>query len=142
MLIRNEWEAVELAALIDSAVDPFRGGPTLQIAHGPSTQVSSSAVRGLMLAIYELATNSLKYRALAGQAGRVTVGWETAGNRCRLTWEESAPTGPEHQTAANGFGRTLIHAALGGVPYGAVSYRITPDSVLCVFEWQLSWEAR
>src|SRR5262249_3730244 len=63
-LVRMELEALGFADL----------GKKVSIA-GPEVQLRKSAVQILSLAIHELATNALKYGALANEDGRLSATW-------------------------------------------------------------------
>ena len=102
---------------------------------GPAIQLPSAAVQVLSLALHELATNALKYGALAQQA-RLTVSWqvtEIAGQRqVTVNWIEDGVRMPsDWREPHRGFGRQLIERAL---PYdlGArTRFELTPGGVHC-----------
>jgi two-component sensor histidine kinase len=85
------------------------------------------------LALHELATNSVKFGALAMADGRISVLWsrhdEAEVSRVVLTWEEQGRA--VQDTEHSGFGREFIER---GLPYelGATStLQIGPDGVVC-----------
>lgn len=86
---------------------------------GPDVVVSPKAAEILTLAIHELATNALKYGALASTQGRVTVSWRVesrgASSWATLTWQETRPaTANWTPPTRRGFGSELIEQR---VPY-------------------------
>ena len=127
-----------LAKALSSVSESGRGGADLgemietQLAHyrdsypgrvaiaGAALQVRPEAAQQIGLAIHELATNSVKYGALAGQAGRVSVEWheeETADRKViRLSWTESGGGPPVAGRPAamkgQGFGSLLLNRAV------------------------------
>lgn len=95
-------------------------------------RLRSHTLQTLALALHELATNALKYGALADPDGRLHVTWQLVGDDQRaleVTWIE---TGIKvGKTARLGYGRELIEKAL---PYqlGAdVDYSLGKDGVRC-----------
>ena len=48
---------------------------------GPPALVSAEASQMIAMAIYELATNAVKFGALSTDAGRVAIGWSFAGDK-------------------------------------------------------------
>lgn len=102
---------------------------------GPAIELPSAAVQVLGLALHELATNALKYGALA-QRARLSVSWRiTETNHQRqvtLDWIEDGVSMPGDGTEnRRGFGRQLIERAL---PYdlGAkTKFEPTPRGVHC-----------
>jgi PAS domain S-box-containing protein len=78
---------------------------------GPPICVDSSTAIMFSLAVHELCTNALKYGALSGAAGRVTIGWSAPDDddpmRFDFSWTEAGgPTvaPPESQ----GFGTRIL----------------------------------
>ena len=89
---------------------------------GPDVSLSPKAAEILTLAVHELATNALKYGALAVPDGKVTVRWDTVekGGVPWLTFdwlEQGIPKRPQVTNGAyprRGFGSELIEAR---IPY-------------------------
>ncbi|MFL6548678.1 MAG: sensor histidine kinase [Povalibacter sp.] len=83
---------------------------------GPSASIPPQAAQPLMLALHELATNSVKYGALSQDTARLHVHWGTEGIRDRpeivLHWEESAVNMPTPEERRRGYGTELIERAL------------------------------
>jgi two-component sensor histidine kinase len=63
------------------------------------------------MAVHELATNALKYGALAGDAGTVRISWGLTGRggeeRLTLNWEESGGP-PVRPPTRKGFGQKVV----------------------------------
>ena len=115
------------------------------VLDGPDVKLSAKATEVLTLAVHELATNALKYGALARAEGRVTVRWsvaETRGTRWLVfDWsEEGGPQAPDpiaDTPRRVGFGSELIE---GRVPYelgGTGTLAIKPGSTRCHIEFPL-----
>jgi two-component sensor histidine kinase len=75
------------------------------------------AAQALALALHELATNALKYGALAQPSGRLTVSWNIEDDgpkrRVALQWLECGVSMPdEGPPKRRGYGTELIERAL------------------------------
>jgi two-component sensor histidine kinase len=56
---------------------------------GPRVALNEKAAETLALALHELATNAVKYGALASQRGRLRVGWAVLNRSVIIEWKES-----------------------------------------------------
>jgi PAS domain S-box-containing protein len=109
---------------------------------GPEVTVSPKAAEVLTLAVHELATNALKYGALASKNGKITVNWrfvQAHGHlRLRLTWSEKrSPMQGWQPATRRGFGTILIEER---VPYelsGEAKVEITPEGAQAWIEFPL-----
>ena len=82
----------------------------------------------------ELATNALKYGALATQNGRLQVSWRMEGNHLVLDWLEA--DGPEVRTAAlESFGSRLLRRLIEGQLGGSVVRQLEKNGVTCRLEF-------
>lgn len=121
--------------------------------HGPKgIRLRSSTVQTLALGVHELATNALKYGALAQPDGKLQVSWSLLDDRAgplrlRLDWRESgvrvpvpADAGGDDVAVASrqGYGRELIERALPYQLNAEVTYDLTPDGVRCSITLPLS----
>jgi len=77
---------------------------------GDPVMLAASHARNLALVIHELATNALKYGALAAQDGFLTVSWHVDTDALDLTWQEKMARQEKGQQTAKGFGTQLIDA--------------------------------
>jgi two-component sensor histidine kinase len=91
---------------------------------GPAVEIGPEAAQQIALALHELATNALKFGALAASAGTVRLSWaqEAAGSEpaLALRWREAggpaAAVAPEQ--AAGGFGSALLLRAVPAMLQG------------------------
>jgi len=111
---------------------------------GPSAPLRKSTVEMLSLAIHELATNAVKYGALASETGRLSVTWEIAGagpdRRLQLDWIERgiAPPPRAADRERRGYGRRLIEQAL---PYSLsveTTFELVADELRCAISIPLA----
>ncbi len=85
---------------------------------GPDVEIGAEAAQQLSLALHELGTNAMKYGALSGEVGTVSLRWGVTGRRgaeeLSLTWQETGTPGADARPpgSAPGFGSTLLHRAL------------------------------
>ncbi|MDX2203342.1 MAG: PAS domain S-box protein [Hyphomicrobiaceae bacterium] len=112
LLIASEWQGVELGGLVTAELDRFQDLIRSRIAiAGPPLRLSPHAAQTIGMALHELATNAVKYGALANETGRIDVRWrlieQETESRILLTWSEHggpAVSPPERR----GFGTTLM----------------------------------
>ncbi|MGQ0533792.1 MAG: sensor histidine kinase [Caulobacteraceae bacterium] len=137
ILLKRDWSDVRLTELIRSTLAPFLPNPRLELKLEADTIVPKGAVTGLSMALYELATNSMKYGALASPSGLVRLDTRMHEGRLSLEWRE---IGMAQVTMAGsaGLGTSLIRSALASIEDSAVHYDIGPQSVSCLFEWPIA----
>src|SRR5499425_2906783 len=81
LLVRNEWNGVEIEDLVCAQLSLFADLIGSRIAvHGPELRLKPACAQAIGLALHELATNAGKYGALSTDAGRVDVSWGTDGD--------------------------------------------------------------
>lgn len=134
VLVRRDWQDVEIHELIDSTLAPFLPNPGLRLDGGPAATVPAQHVNGLCMALYELCTNAMKYGALADGRGPVKLSWRREGDDCVLEWWEETPTS-EH---GESFGTQLIRSAFSRDPTTNVAYKVEDDRVHASFRWRCS----
>jgi PAS domain S-box-containing protein len=121
LLARVEDQAIDLHALVAAELaahdhaDPAESSKVT--VGGPSVALPASAAQALGLALHELATNAVKYGALAQPNGKLAVTWTLAEEHpaatVALEWHESGVSmqnsGPPKR---KGYGSKLIEEAL------------------------------
>ena len=102
---------------------------------GPAVELSGDQVQVVALALHELATNALKYGALAQASGRLSVIWhvEEGDDDARLVidWHESGVSMPGGPPAQRGYGTELITVALPYQLDAETALEFAPDGVRC-----------
>src|SRR5258707_1085024 len=90
LLVRNEWQGVDVEDLVYAQLAHFAGlvGSRITV-HGSPLRLNAAAAQAIGLALHELATNAGKYGALSVDAGRVDVGWGLDGDIFAMDWTES-----------------------------------------------------
>lgn len=132
----------ELAAHGDVALEEGR-----VVVDGPPAALPASSAQALALGLHELATNALKYGALAQSDGRLAVTWrlevEGAQARVALEWRESGVRIPDFdQPRGKGYGTELIERALPYQLKAQTRLEYGPDGVRCLISVPVRGEPR
>jgi two-component sensor histidine kinase len=118
---------VQLRDLVQSTLGAFMPNPRLQVSADADCIVPKRVVTQLSIALYELATNSMKYGALSSDDGLVSCNRRSQAVDARWNGER---TGMAHVAMgeSSGLGSTLIRSALTAINDGVVSYAVSPPS--------------
>jgi two-component system CheB/CheR fusion protein len=141
--IRTPDSGVDLAELISEEVlcGGARDGEQVTL-DGPTIRLTHKAAETLALAFHELATNAVKFGALAVSGGRVAVRWRIVGEegarRLGLTWRETVTGISEPDPTRRGFGRELIERQLPYELEAETAFDLVPDGILCTINLPLS----
>jgi two-component sensor histidine kinase len=91
----------------------------------------------LAMAMHELATNAVKYGALANKTGTIEVSWKVqngaAPPRLALRWTEAGGP-PVIPPRRRGFGSRLIERSLANDLDGQVEIAFAPTGVVCTVD--------
>jgi len=138
VLTRESWDGADLVEVIEKALEPYQisGENRLRIT-GPHVRVTPRMSLALAMAMHELATNAVKYGALANKTGTIDVSWKvtngTAPPRLALRWTETGgpPVVPPRR---RGFGSRLIERSLANDLDGQVEIAFAPTGVVCTVD--------
>jgi len=137
LLVRNEWNGVEIEDLVCAQLKLFADLIGSRIAvQGPKLRLNAASAQAIGLALHELATNAGKYGALSTDTGRVDVRWGTSGDIFTISWTEregplvSAPK-------RRGFGTIVVEAMAERSVDGTVDLDYVPSGVT----WRLTCSA-
>jgi PAS domain S-box-containing protein len=120
LLVRNEWNGVEIEELVCAQLALFADliGPRIAI-QGPKLRLRAASAQAIGLALHELATNAGKYGALSTDTGRVDICWGTACDTFTMSWtERDGP--PVSAPKQRGFGTIVMKAMAEHSVGGAV----------------------
>jgi PAS domain S-box-containing protein len=138
LLAKSDVNDLDLHSLVETEMRAHGDGglATRKIAiDGPSAILPASSAQALGLALHELATNALKYGALAQPQGKIRVTWRIASegpqSQVRLEWRESGVSMPE-APVRRGYGTELIERALPYQLKAKTELDFGPDGVRCV----------
>jgi PAS domain S-box-containing protein len=136
LLIRNEWQGIEIADLVRGQLAPFASLIGRIVTHGPRLRLKPAAAQAIGLALHELATNATKYGALSTDKGRVDLTWRIVGDACTMSWIECGGP-PVSAPKQGGFGSTVIRAMAERSVDGVVDLDYAPSGVT----WRLTCPA-
>ncbi|WP_136682094.1 sensor histidine kinase [Falsirhodobacter xinxiangensis] len=127
VLTGQSWAETTVETVLRSAVEPM-GAQRFHL-NGPEVALGRRQALALSLAVHELATNAVKYGALANDDGTVRISWGVEGNnapRFRLTWlERGGP--PVCPPTRRGFGMDVIERGLGAELDADVAMSYAPE---------------
>jgi PAS domain S-box-containing protein len=110
LLVRNEWNGVEIADLIRAQLAHFADLIGSRIAvQGPKLRLNPASAQAIGLALHELATNAGKYGSLSTNTGRVDVCWGSDGKSLTMSWTEREGP-PVSAPKRRGFGTNVMEA--------------------------------
>jgi two-component sensor histidine kinase len=116
----------DVRELVERVIGPFQDGAGRFTFSGPPATIPDQLVISLALALHELGTNAVKYGALSGPSGRVTIAWEMIHGKLRLEWQEKDGP-PVSEPKATGFGTRLLRRTAMGA-----DLRFDPNGLRCV----------
>jgi light-regulated signal transduction histidine kinase (bacteriophytochrome)/CheY-like chemotaxis protein len=104
-----QW--ARIVDLVRAELKPYEHADNAVSITGPPLAVRADVAPVIALLIHEMATNAVKYGALSGNAGELSVSWfgDTAGVTIR--WVEELPVAVS-EPERRGFGLALIERAL------------------------------
>jgi two-component sensor histidine kinase len=105
---------------------------------GPPVRLRAKGVETIAMALHELATNSLKFGALAAPQGRIAVTWHTdwkvSPPRLHLSWIETGVTIASLAPRRRGFGQELIEHTLPYQLKAQTQFTFAPGGLHCVID--------
>ena len=136
LLVSGKWQGVEVERLIDSQLSPFVDLGARVVLDGPPLRLTPAAAQALGMALHELATNAVKYGALANERGKIRIHWLVTGiseaPEFRMTWAElGGPPVPAPQRT--GFGRTVMERMIAGTLGGTAALAFAPAGIVWTF---------
>jgi PAS domain S-box-containing protein len=137
LLVRNEWQGVDIEELVHAQLAHFAGLIGSRIAvQGPKLRLKAGSGQAIGLALHELATNAGKYGALSTDTGRVDVCWEAAGDALTMSWtERDGP--PVSAPKQRGFGTIVMETMTERSVRGTVDLDYAPSGLT----WRLTCPA-
>jgi PAS domain S-box-containing protein len=137
LLVRNEWNGVEIADLARAQLSHFADLICSRIAvRGPPLRLKAASAQAIGLALHELATNAGKYGALSTDTGRVDIGWGIDGDILVMSWTEREGP-PVSAPKRRGFGTIVMEAMAERSVDGTVDLDYSPSGL----SWRLTCPA-
>jgi PAS domain S-box-containing protein len=112
VLAGEGWQGAALADVVKASLAPFasEGQERVRVS-GPEVRLSGAKAMSVGMALHELATNAVKYGALAENGGAVEIAWQRAAEApagIELSWRERGGP-PVTPPLVTGFGTRLLH---------------------------------
>jgi two-component sensor histidine kinase len=131
LLVNNRWSDMDISSVVAQAVEPF-GNHQIEF-DGPRVIVTPVMVENIMMALYELLTNSAKYGVLSSAGGKIRIQWRTEAGRLHFDWEgiiarEFEPASRE------GFGTEILTKAVPRNLGGHAVYEVKDGRVLWMLD--------
>jgi PAS domain S-box-containing protein len=125
LLVKGEWRGATLFELLLAHLEIFASQERVRLS-GPTIVLQPMALQYIGMAFHELATNAVKYGALARAGGTIEVSWSIDAERqFILTWAESVSGPAPGKAKSNGFGTVVLEkvtpSAIAGT--GRIDYR-------------------
>jgi PAS domain S-box-containing protein len=132
-LTQSNWQNASLAELVADVLDANMKNKSRVETSGPLILLPPKAALAVTMALHELLTNAVKYGALSGDAGTITVSWSVSPGlpaRFVLLWREAGGP-PVTPPTRRGFGSRLIERLLAQDMEGEVTLSFAPEGVVC-----------
>ncbi len=125
----SEGQKRTLHGLVHELVRPYGKEVGLDIVVvGDDHEVSEDAITPMSLIINELATNAVKYGALAKPDGKVVISTVLRGDAMHMEWIETGGA-PAASPKATGFGTTLVDRTVNLQLEGTINREWTPQGL-------------
>ena len=128
VLSREKWVAADLRELVVQELAPHARATTLE---GPPLRLVAEAAQPLTMVLHELVTNALKYGALSGHGGRITINWARQDSGAILHWTECGGPSLGGKPTRIGLGTMLIDANLRAQLAGRILRDWRPEGLAC-----------
>jgi two-component sensor histidine kinase len=126
-LLRENSEVLRLYALAGERES--LGGQSTRIG-GPQVLLEPNTAQMVAVILHELATNAVKYGALAAAGSRIEVNWSHSGDGwLALCWIERGGS-PVESPADQGFGHRVIERMIGQLK-GKSNFDWCPEGLAC-----------
>lgn len=113
VLAEGTTSALEIEYIIAAVIEPHQSKSGLRFGlTGSPLAIRPEAISGFALVVNELATNAIKYGALADDEGVVAISWSTDDERLSLRWEEIGGAAVEAAPVRIGFGSRLLDSTI------------------------------
>jgi PAS domain S-box-containing protein len=136
LLTQANWESTSLADLAADTLQVRRGNEPRVTLAGQHVLLQPKQTLAIGMALHELYTNAVKYGALAGANGRVSLTWTVSGAKERhlnLIWQEECD-GEIQPPVRRGFGSRLIASVVEHDLGGSAKVEFRPRGLSCVLD--------
>ena len=134
LLTGEHWDSADMHDIVRTSLRPHLGADRVRLAFdGARLRLKPKSVVALSMALHELGTNALKYGALSGDRGQVSLRWSADNGRFRLRWEESGGP-PVKRPTSTGFGSRMIERGLSAELQGEARIEFEVSGVVCTID--------
>jgi len=141
-LIRDPGGGLDLEDIIVNELAAFDAHRSAARLSGPRVRLNSRASELVGLAVHELATNAVKFGALASPLGRITISWDRdeggPAPSLRIEWQETGGPAPAAGDRPRGFGTELLQQAIAYELAGATLLDFSASGLVCRISLPLS----
>jgi PAS domain S-box-containing protein len=135
-LTRRGWNDADLLDLAKAGLAPYQDKGNIVVSGSPTTIAPRAAIL-LSMVFYELATNAIKFGALASPGGKVELGWTVTGDttapKLAIAWTESGGP-PVQPRTRHGFGSRLVERGVEIELGGTAALDFAPSGLRCAIE--------
>jgi len=136
VLVRNPNAGVDLEGLVRDELLAQNADEDRVRVSGPEITLPSKPAEVMTLAIHELATNAMKYGALAQASGNLEITWSledtgTPRQRLELVWVETGVRVAGEAPRREGFGTNLLKRRLPYELSGSADIEFRPGGLVC-----------
>jgi two-component sensor histidine kinase len=136
VLVRNPYAGVDLEGLVRDELLAQNADEERVRVRGPEITLHSKPAEVLTLAIHELATNAMKYGALAQASGNLEITWRleearTPRQRLEFVWIETGVRIAGEAPRREGFGTNLLKRRLPYELAGSADIEFRPGGLVC-----------
>ena len=126
-------KALNLEEMVRTIVEPHErfltGSRSRFEVRGPSMVCGEHALNGAALMFHELATNAVKYGALATDTGRISTSWAATDSDLVFDWRESGGPGIAGEPQVSGFGSKLLNDTIRHQFGGTLDHSWHPEGL-------------
>jgi two-component sensor histidine kinase len=123
MMVHQQDKGLSLGDILSGELTAFTDQVEVK---GCAVLLKPNVAQSFALVVHELATNAIKYGALATPAGRVLLNGSSGNGQFRFTWQETGGAMVE-PTAREGYGRTLLANLCEGL--GRATWTLKPTGL-------------
>jgi PAS domain S-box-containing protein len=131
LFAQSRWIGAELSTLAMQELSPYRRNNEARVRiDGPQVLLEPNTAQMVAVILHELATNAVKYGALAAAEGHIEVTWSHPGDGwLTLRWIETGGL-PAKPPTREGFGHRVMERMIGQLK-GKSSFDWRPEGLAC-----------
>jgi two-component sensor histidine kinase len=136
LMLTNAGLGVDFRELAQNQLQPFMPDDQQRVVlSGPPLRLNAQMAQTLGMVLHELATNALKYGALANGTGTIRLEWSLSDDGIEMNWREAGADISEPVTGAvrKGFGTVVLERMLGMALHAELQRTMHADGI----EWRI-----